>query len=965
MALSILNNIPSLEAQNQLATTNTNLQNTLFQLSSGSKINSGADDPAGLSIADGLQANISALTQSAQNVTDGVGMLQTADGALSQVTTLLNRAVTLATEAGNAGLTTAISKTALQNEFASITNEINQIGANTTYNNTQVFTSAPVTVFLSDGSNIDATNNLTTNSLDIAVSMSPLSASSLGLGTYATGTLDLQNAPSAGNTVQIGSQTYTFAATAGAANTVAYGTSAAQALKNLMEAVNNGPNGTGAGSDYGTGTLANTSATITSINGGSATIQALNAGTDGNSIQLTTLLTTAAGSSSADLNNGKVAVNALGTLQLGSAQPNVLTNATGALTLNGQPSDGVASGTFTLTGDPTPNDTVTIGNQAYTFVASGHASVAGDIAIDAGNELGTLTNLMNAVNTPGAGSNTTFDTTGITPNVTLATPTGGAGAASVVINATTSGSGGNVALTEDITGGLGNVTGSGTLTGGATPDTLQVGSTTYTFVAAGQATAGTEIALGSDLTHTIANIVGAINTGGAGAGGTYYTNAGTAAANGSATVAVDGANADKLDFTAVANGTDGNGGVDLVAGFTGLGATGAVSGVDSSHQLQGGLNADTVTIAGGTSSAQTYTFVAAGHATQAGDVALGNSVSATLTNLADAVNNSGGVAYNGTSNAGTATYDPLGANALIGMTASGNTATLTALGTVAASKGLAGNALTFASTIDGGNAVVGGTAGSATLAHGADAVGASGQLTFSSNPNAGDTVNIAGTSYTFVASGNATAANEVAITTSNVGAGAAAANLAATLNNLEEAVNTTGSGDANAGATSFGVGTGQNTLAQISNVAAGVVTVTAVLDQPAPGDVGNGLALSANLSGGAGGAVGSGVLAGGTAAADLNSAGDAQKALNSITSAIATVASQRGTIGSKINQLNAALQVMNNTSQNLTSSLSGIQDADIGQVVANMSKYQVLEQTGISALAQSNQREQAVLKLLQ
>ena len=78
MGLSILNNIPSLVAQNQLAMTNTNLQNTLFQLSSGSKINSGADDPAGLSIADGLQANISALTQSAQNVTDGVGLLQTA-----------------------------------------------------------------------------------------------------------------------------------------------------------------------------------------------------------------------------------------------------------------------------------------------------------------------------------------------------------------------------------------------------------------------------------------------------------------------------------------------------------------------------------------------------------------------------------------------------------------------------------------------------------------------------------------------------------------------------------------------------------------------------------------------------------------------------------------------------------------------------------------------------------------------
>ena len=62
MALSVLNNIPSLVAQNQLEVTNNNLQNTLFQLSSGSRINSGADDPAGLSIINGLQANISALS---------------------------------------------------------------------------------------------------------------------------------------------------------------------------------------------------------------------------------------------------------------------------------------------------------------------------------------------------------------------------------------------------------------------------------------------------------------------------------------------------------------------------------------------------------------------------------------------------------------------------------------------------------------------------------------------------------------------------------------------------------------------------------------------------------------------------------------------------------------------------------------------------------------------------------------
>src|SRR5208337_3827333 len=143
MALSVLNNIPSLVAQNQLEVTNNNLQNTLFQLSSGSRINSGADDPAGLSIVNGLQANISALTQSSQNATDGVGQLQVADGALSQVTTLLNRAVTLATEAANGGLTSA-QFSAITNEYSSITNEINRIGQATNFNGTSVFQAANI-----------------------------------------------------------------------------------------------------------------------------------------------------------------------------------------------------------------------------------------------------------------------------------------------------------------------------------------------------------------------------------------------------------------------------------------------------------------------------------------------------------------------------------------------------------------------------------------------------------------------------------------------------------------------------------------------------------------------------------------------------------------------------------------------------------------------------------------------------
>ena len=140
MALGVLNNISAVYAENNLNQTQASLQNVLQQLSSGSRINSGADDAAGLSIANGLEANSSALTQSSSNATAGVGFLQVADGALSQVTNLLNRAVTLATEAGGGTLSKAQMSAANQ-EYSDILTQIGTIGSTTEYNGIQTFTS--------------------------------------------------------------------------------------------------------------------------------------------------------------------------------------------------------------------------------------------------------------------------------------------------------------------------------------------------------------------------------------------------------------------------------------------------------------------------------------------------------------------------------------------------------------------------------------------------------------------------------------------------------------------------------------------------------------------------------------------------------------------------------------------------------------------------------------------------------
>ena len=151
MALGVLNNLSAIYAENNLNNTNTSLQTVLQQLSSGSRINSGADDAAGLSLVNGLGANSAALTQSETNATEGVGLLQVADGALSQVTSLLNRAITLATEASN-GTLNSTQESAANQEYQSILAEINNIGSTTTYNQQQVFNDTTTAIYTGDSS---------------------------------------------------------------------------------------------------------------------------------------------------------------------------------------------------------------------------------------------------------------------------------------------------------------------------------------------------------------------------------------------------------------------------------------------------------------------------------------------------------------------------------------------------------------------------------------------------------------------------------------------------------------------------------------------------------------------------------------------------------------------------------------------------------------------------------------------
>ncbi len=209
--LSILNNTAALEAENQLNVTTTAADKSLQQLSSGSRINSGSDDAAGLAISDGLNANVAALNQSSQNVTDGVGELQTADGAMSQVTALLNRAVTIATEASN-GTVSDDQRTAINTEFQAILGEVNNIATTTNYNGQGIFGVSTGVADQNATTGAYGTAAATTNTLNLftsdgtsngtksfSVSLSAIDAIALGLttGGATPANLDLSTATDA------------------------------------------------------------------------------------------------------------------------------------------------------------------------------------------------------------------------------------------------------------------------------------------------------------------------------------------------------------------------------------------------------------------------------------------------------------------------------------------------------------------------------------------------------------------------------------------------------------------------------------------------------------------------------------------------------------------------------------------------------------------------------------------------
>lgn len=173
MAITIGNNIASLQAQRRLAIATEALQTSYERLSSGQRINKASDDAAGLAIADSLRADQRIATVAIRNANDGISVVAIADGALAQISSVLTRLAELSEQSAN-GVFSTQQRSALQNEFSALGSEIERIAVTTTFNGVKL---------LSGGSSITLQVGFNSGSVSqIQITNVQGTLSALGLG---------------------------------------------------------------------------------------------------------------------------------------------------------------------------------------------------------------------------------------------------------------------------------------------------------------------------------------------------------------------------------------------------------------------------------------------------------------------------------------------------------------------------------------------------------------------------------------------------------------------------------------------------------------------------------------------------------------------------------------------------------------------------------------------------------------
>src|SRR3954452_19167652 len=188
MSLRINQNIAALNAHRNLSVTDGQMSKSLEKLSSGFRINRAADDAAGLSISEGLRSQVGGLKVAVRNAQDGVSVAQTAEGALTEVTSMLQRMRDLTVQAGNTGSnggTTGDAVASIQDEIDSLSTAIDNVAKRTQFNGTNLLDGSVTSLTFQVGANGGETQ-------DIALS-------DMTAGTLKTDTVDVTSGTTTAN----------------------------------------------------------------------------------------------------------------------------------------------------------------------------------------------------------------------------------------------------------------------------------------------------------------------------------------------------------------------------------------------------------------------------------------------------------------------------------------------------------------------------------------------------------------------------------------------------------------------------------------------------------------------------------------------------------------------------------------------------------------------------------------------
>jgi len=915
MSLGVLNNLSAMYAENNLNNTTSSLNTVLQQLSSGSRINSGADDAAGLSLVNGLQANSQALTQSQTNAQEGVGLLQVADGALSQVTSLLNRAVTLATEASN-GTLNSTQDAAANQEYQSILSEVSNIGSTTTYNDQSVFNSN-TNIYTGDasstGASVDALNIRGLSSANVGDTDGTMAYSSGANNVF----LDLSTTgKNAAVTDSLGAVTATTtvavsylsegangaAVTANANISVGAGTNYANTAQGLISAING--SGLGITASFGTATQAGSGASSTAVGANDIASSLLTSGSDTGIIISGKGVGINNNSSSTGYSNG---AGEVGTLTVSNTS-DILAGTLNLVGSNGQ------THSITL---GTANSTDTLANLEATVNAAGYGITAA---------LNTAS-VTNATGTHGTGTVLSFTTGSSTASVSTIGATDASNSTVLTLGA---------AGTSPAVNTIGHVISS--ITANSATDTL-TGVLTLT---PGGGTAGTAAnfnlaggTVASLFNSTNGTALSALSTAGitatVNAAGTGVTFTETATTTVGAALALT--TGSQIQDTAASTGT-------AVVAQTNAAATGAFGTVTVSNAndtLSGALEI------GGTA----VTLGTAGSTDTVADLATyinSNSTLHTTDGITAAVNTTSTgtvLTLTGTTAAddtiyGTAVGSTL---SLTGTPTSASTASATTLGTLSLPGGrtssdtLSGTLTVGTESITLGAAATSSTPGTATMTELAETINA-GNYGFNATLNTGGTAMVL------------TSPNSAMINT----APTVSAALDASDSSTALTFSTANAGSISSSYYSIGI---SGTVEDTSTTAN---TTSALTKGNSVDNNGSGGVATISYADGAGANL---------SASDLSTQADSQSALTMLNTAISDVAAQDGYVGAQINTLNAVSQVLSTQQDNVVSAQNAVQATDYASATSNMSKYEILSQTGISALAQANSVQQEVTKLLQ